>query len=76
MMLPRGLIGVRAGFVAVAVVCYFGSVLLCGLYDTLDQPTIFDALEKLLMAIGVAVVGDTVRPSGKLTTAFHPPAEE
>ena len=63
-MIQRSFIGVRIGFVIVAVACYFGSLALCAAFDSLDQTLVLGALEKLIMAIGLAVVGDTLRPSG------------
>lgn len=76
-MLQRSVMGVRVGFTLVAVLCYFGTLTLLASFPALDQGQAFDALEWLVMAIGVAIVGDTVRPSGKSVSAFsgaQPPA--
>jgi low affinity Fe/Cu permease len=69
-MLQRQFVGVRVSFVIAAVACYFGAMLVCAKFPGLSQEVVFSAFEKLIVAIGVAVVGDTVRPSGSSTTAF------
>jgi hypothetical protein len=69
--LDRKYMGVRVGFVLVAVLVYFGTLGALALFPELDQATTWNALEWLVGAIGAAVIGDTVRPSGMKVSAFH-----
>ena len=41
--------------------------------DGLDQPEAWSSLEWLIGTIAVAVLGDTLRPSGRLTPALRLP---
>lgn len=70
--LDRKYMGIRVAFVLIAVVCYFGTLAALATFpEALDQATTWNALEWLIGAIGAAVIGDTVRPSGMQASAFH-----
>ena len=73
MKLDRKLgIGVRVGFIATAVVCYFGTLFTLAYQPELQDVAaeVFDSLEWLIGAIAIAVGGDTLRPSGSARGAF------
>lgn len=56
--------GVRIGFVVAAVGVYFGSLLVLAVAPGLEQAGVLDAAQWVIGAIGAAILGDTVRPSG------------
>lgn len=79
--LDRKWMGTRVSFVLAAVICYFGTLFVITTYGTsfahpeapyevLHQEQTWEALEWLLMAIGAAILGDTMRPSGTRQAAF------
>lgn len=64
--------GVRVGFVLIAVVCYFSTLaVLVTFPGVVAQDMTWSALEWLVGVIGAAVLGDTVRPSGMKASAFN-----
>lgn len=67
-------LAMRASFVVLAVACYFATLGLLAAFPALDQPNTMSSLQWLVGVIGVAVAGDTLRPSGKAMSAFHPAA--
>ena len=65
------LVGVRVGLAVVAVASYFGTMCVFGAFpDVIEQTQAWDALEWLIIFLGTAVLGDTVRPSGRSVSAF------
>ena len=62
--------GVRVTFVAVAIGCYFATLAALAFAPALEQSGTWSALEWLVGVIGVAVAGDTIRPSGQTGAAF------
>ena len=63
-------IGIRVSFVAVAIACYFATLAALAYAPSLEQTGTWSALEWLIGVIGVAVAGDTVRPSGQRLAAI------
>lgn len=63
-------VGVRTAYVAVAVAVWFGTLFALSRWPTLDSGQVLDALEWLLGVLGIAVSGDTLRPSGRASAAF------
>ncbi len=63
-------IPIRVGFVALAVLCYFATLLILAQFPTLEQAGTWSALQWLIGVLGVGVAGDTVRPSGQRASAF------
>lgn len=64
--------GVRVGFVLIAVICYFATLAVLVTYPgVVAEDMTWSALEWLIGAIGAAVLGDTVRPSGMTASAFR-----
>ncbi len=68
--IDRKWVGTRVGFVAVGVVCYFGTLGALATYPDLAQPEAWGALEWFLGVVGLAILGDTARPSGMKAGAF------
>jgi hypothetical protein len=68
--LERSIVGVRVGFVLLAVICYFGTLVVLGNFEQIEQGKAWDTLTWLIGTIAVAVGGDTLRPSGQKTSAF------
>jgi hypothetical protein len=71
MDLPRSVLGVRVGYVLLCVASYFGTLLVLAHWPALDQAGTMSSLQWLVGAIGVAVAGDSLRPSGQRASAFH-----
>jgi hypothetical protein len=67
-------VAVRVSFVALAIACYFATLGICASFPTVDQPNTMATLQWLVGVIGVAIAGDTIRPSGQRVSALAPPS--
>lgn len=77
MDLNRGsILPVRVGYVLLCVACYFATLLVLAHWPSLDQAGVWSTLEWLIGAVGIAVAGDSIRPSGQRASAFHVSSSE
>lgn len=63
-------VGVRTAYVVVAALVWFGTLFALSQWPDLEEGPVLDALEWLLGVLGLAVGGDTVRPSGQARAAI------
>lgn len=68
--IERKYIGTRVGFTLVAVSSYGFTLVALAWWPELSQPETWEALEWVVGMLGVAIIGDTARPSGMKGAAF------
>jgi hypothetical protein len=67
--LNRSHLGVRVSYVMTSVGCFFVTLVALGTWPEISQPEVWSTLQWVLGGIGVAVAGDTYRPSGQKASA-------
>lgn len=68
--MKRPKFGVRTAYVAVVVAVWFGTLGVLALSPSMDSGPVLSALQWVVGVLGVAVAGDSFRPSGQAASAF------